>query len=329
VGVGDERLLLKVPGIHAAQVSAFRARSFKVALRPPRLALVDGPDEEQATDLTPETGGMLISREEMRFDFGAAKFRLPADALILKWIFDQFLYGEITGIQCGHWLYRAPSLEAAAFFARQAVEELSHVRQFLRIYDLIDLKPGPAHPLIRFMATGSMGTDYVEHVATEMAVGEGLVLTIFYALIDTIEDKRVVKILESAARQEERHVAFGERQTRRLVEQNPRLASCLLGLNLGSILAMDRLAGYVSRRLGREHEVLRQAPAFLQHLVAILELRLQRMGILSGRIAQIKPLARLWLIASAYLRHWLGRLRPRRKLLTRTYLDDPSIKSLD
>ena len=328
MGVGDERLLLKVPGIHAAQVSAFRAGSFKVALRPPRLARVDGPDE-QATDLTPETGGMLISREEMRFDFGRAKFRLPADARILKWIFDQFLYGEITGIQCGHWLYRAPSLEAAAFFARQAVEELSHVRQFLRIYDLIDLKPGPAHPLIRFMATGSMGTDYVEHVATEMAVGEGLVLTIFYALIDTIEDKRVVKILESAARQEERHVAFGERQTRRLVEQNPRLASCLLGLNLGSILAMDRLAGYVSRRLGREHEVLRQAPAFLEHLVAILELRLQRMGILSGRISQLKPLARLWLIASAYLRHWLVRLRPRRKLLTRTYLDDPSIKSLD
>jgi hypothetical protein len=179
------------------------------------------------------------------------------------------------------------------------------------------------------MATGSMGTDYAEHVATEMAVGEGLVLTIFYALIDTIEDKRVVRILASAARQEERHVAFGERQTRRLVEQNPRLASSLLGLNLASILAMDRLAGYVSRRLGREHEVLRQAPAFLEHLVAILELRMQRMGILSGRISQIKPLARLWLIASAYLRHWLAKLNPRRKLLTRTYLDDPSIKSLE
>src|SRR5215510_6161125 len=262
---------------------------------------------------------MLLTREEMTFDFGGARLQAARDAKVLAWVMNQFLYGEISGIQCGHWLYQAPDLEAAAFFARQAVEELSHVRQFLRIYDLIDLKPGPAHPLIRFMATGSMGTDYAEHVATEMAVGEGLVLTIFYALIDTIEDERMVKILESAARQEERHVAFGERQTRRLVEQNPRLASSLLGLNLGSILVMSRLAGYVSRRLGREHEVLRQAPAFFEHLVAILELRLQRMGILSGRISHIKPLARLWLIASAYLRHWLGRLRPRRKLLTRTY----------
>jgi hypothetical protein len=287
---------------------------------------VDAPTAEHTADLTPDTGGMLVSREEMGFDFGGAKFRLPRDATLLKWIFDQFLYGEVTGIQCGHWLYRAPSLEAAAFFARQAVEELSHVRQFLRIYDLIGIRPGPAHPVIRFMATGSMGTDYAEHVATEMAVGEGLVLMIFYALIATIEDDRVVKILESAARQEERHVAFGERQTRRLVEQDPRLASYLLGLNLGSILAMKRLARYVSTRLGDDHEVLAQAPAFLERLVAILELRLQRMGVLFGRIADIGRWRRSWLIAKAYLRHWAAGLRPKPKLLTRTYLEDPSMK---
>src|SRR5215467_13232338 len=180
---------------------------------------------EHPADLTPETGGMLVSREEMRFDFGGAKFRLPRDASVLKWIFDQFLYGEVTGIQCGHWLYRAPSLEAATFFARQAVEELSHVRQFLRLYDLIGVRPRRAHPVIRFMATGAMGATYAEHVATEMAVGEGLVLMIFYALIDTIADERLVKILEGAARQEERHVAFGERQTLRLVQADPRLAN--------------------------------------------------------------------------------------------------------
>jgi hypothetical protein len=287
---------------------------------------VEATSAEQPADLTPDTGGMLVSREEMTFDFGGAKFRLPRDAARLKWIFDQFLYGEVTGIQCGHWLYRAPSLEAAAFFARQAVEELSHVRQFLRIYELIGIRPGPAHPVIRFMATGSMGTDYAEHVATEMAVGEGLVLMIFYALIDTIEDERVVKILQSAARQEERHVAFGERQTRRLVEQNPRLAPFLLGLNLGSILAMKRLARYVSTALGDQHEVLRLAPAFLERLVMILELRLQRMGVLTGRLSDLGPMKRIWLIGKAYLRHWLGGLRRKPKLLTKTYLDDPSMK---
>src|SRR5215510_10393967 len=103
---------------------------------------------------------MLVSRHAMRFDFGGAKLRLPRDAQLLKLILDQFLYGEVTGIQCGHWLYRAPTLEAATFFARQAVEELSHVRQFLRIYELIGLRPGPAHRVIRFMATGAMGSTY-------------------------------------------------------------------------------------------------------------------------------------------------------------------------
>jgi hypothetical protein len=270
---------------------------------------------------------MLVTREQMRFDFGGARFRLPRDAKLLGWIFDQFLYGEVTGIQCGHWLYRAPTLEAATFFARQAAEELSHVRLFLKLYELIGVRPGPAHPVIRFMATGSMGTDYAEHVATEMAVGEGLVLMIFYALIDTIEDQRVAKLLEAASRQEERHVAFGERQTRLLVERDPGLADYLLGLNLVSVVAMGRLAGYIERHLGGEHEVVRQAPAFLAQLVEVLELRLQRIGILKGRLSDLSGPRRAWLMVKAYVRHWLGGFRPRPKLLTKTYLDDPQLKA--
>ncbi len=279
-------------------------------------------EERQASgemDLTPETGGMLVSREEMRFEFAGAKFRLPRDAELLGWIFDQFLYGEVTGIQCGHWLYRAPTLEAATFFARQAVEELSHVRLFLRIYELIGARPKPAHPVIRFMATGSMGSTYAEHVATEMAVGEGLVLMIF-------EDQRVAKILEAASRQEERHVAFGERQTQRLVEADPGLADYLLGLNLISLLAIRRLAGHIQNRLQQDHEVLRQAPAFVERLTAVLELRLQRMGVLRVPLAKLSFARRTWLIAKAYARHWLFRFRPRPKLLTQTYLQDPSMK---
>jgi hypothetical protein len=278
------------------------------------------------TDLTPDTGGMLVSREEMRFEFGGAKFRLPRDAELLGWIFDQFLYGEVTGIQCGHWLYRAPTLEAATFFARQAVEELSHVRLFLRLYELFGARPKAAHPVIRFMATGSMGSTYAEHVATEMAVGEGLVLMIFYALIDTVEDQRLAKILEAASRQEERHVAFGERQTRRLVEADPRLADYLLGLNLISLLAIKRLAGHVEKGLDEDHEVLRQAPAFVERLTAVLELRLQRIGILRVPLANLGFGRRAWLIVSAYARHWLFRIRPHPKLLTQTYLQDPSMK---
>ena len=46
------------------------------------------------------TEPMRVSRDELRFDFGEARFRLPRDRALLAWIVDQFLYGEVTGIQC-------------------------------------------------------------------------------------------------------------------------------------------------------------------------------------------------------------------------------------
>lgn len=268
---------------------------------------------------------MRVSREEMRFDFGGARFRLPRDRELLGWIVDQFLYGEVTGIQVGHWLYAAPSLEAATFFARQASEELAHVRVFLRIHALLGTKPGPAHPVIRFLSTGAMGTDYAEHVATEMAVGEGLVLAVFQALIDTVDAPEVVRLLEAAARQEERHVAFGETETTRLLAERPRLADDLLGANLLSLLTLPRLARFIQRRLGTDHEVLRHTEAFLQHVVRLTEVRLQRLGVLRGALRDLGWARRGWLVTRAYLRHQLNRLRrPRR--LTDTYLSDPLLR---
>ena len=66
---------------------------------------------------------MLLSRDEMTFDWGGARLHPERDRAVLGWVMNQFLYGEVTGIQCGHWLYDAPDLDAARFFARQAVEE--------------------------------------------------------------------------------------------------------------------------------------------------------------------------------------------------------------
>jgi len=273
---------------------------------------------------TPALDRMLVPREALRFDFDGAKFRLPRDAAVLGWVVDQFLYGEVTGIQCGHWLYAAPTLQAAAFFARQATEELAHVRVFLRLHSLLGTRPGPAHPLVRWLATGSMGRDFAEHVCTEMAVGEGMVLAVFQALIDTVDELAVVRLLEGAARQEERHVAFGEQQTLALVRQDPRLAPVLLGMNLLTLLALPRLARHVQRRLGKDHEVLRQAEAFLAHVVSLTEVRLQRMGLLDGRLAALGARTRAWLLLQAQLHRLRARFRrPRR--LTDTYLQDPAL----
>src|SRR5262249_36837807 len=109
---------------------------------------------------------MRVSRDELRFDFGGARFRLPRDRALLGWIVDQFLYGEVSGIQVGRGLYGAPSLEAAPFFARQAAEERAPARVSLRTHPPLGTTPGPPHPVVRFLSTGAMGTDYAEHVAT-------------------------------------------------------------------------------------------------------------------------------------------------------------------
>jgi len=273
------------------------------------------------------TEPMRVSRDELRFDFGEARFRLPRDRALLAWIVDQFLYGEVTGIQVGHWLYGAPSLEAATFFARQASEELAHVRVFLRIHALLGTTPGPPHPVIRFLSTGAMGSDYAEHVATEMAVGEGQVLAVFQALIDTVDSPDIVRLLEGAARQEERHVAFGESETVRLLAARPGLADDLLGANLLTLLALPRLARFIQGRLGTDHEVLRHTEAFLAHVVRLTELRLQRLGVLRGSLRDLGWGRRARLITRAFLRHQINRFR-RPHRLTDTYLSDPALRRL-
>ncbi|HEY5675548.1 MAG TPA: ferritin-like domain-containing protein, partial [Myxococcales bacterium] len=153
---------------------------------------------------------MLLSREEMTFDFGGATLSAAQDARLLAWVMNQFLYGEVTGIQCGHWLYQAPDLAAARFFSRQAVEEFQHVDNFVRILELLGEPPAPAHPLVRFLSTGMMPSTFEEHVCLEMALGEGFVLMALYAIIDTVDHPEIRAILARAVKQEERHVEFGE-----------------------------------------------------------------------------------------------------------------------
>jgi len=119
-------------------------------------------------------------------------------------------------------------------------------------------------------------------------------------------------------------VAFGEAETARLVQQRPALAADLLGANLLTLLALPRLARYIQRRLPADHEVLRHTEAFLQHVVRLTELRLQRLGVLQGRLGDLGWGRRVWFITRAFVRHQLHRFRrPRR--LTDTYLGDPQV----
>lgn len=276
---------------------------------------------------------MLLSRTEMSLDFGGAKLHPERDREILRFIFDQFLYGEVTGIQVGQWLYDAPDLESARFLAKQAIEELQHVGNFLRIQQMLGLTPGAAHPLVRFLATGMMADSWPEHVALEMATGEGFVLMAFYAVIDTLDHPESVAILERAVRQEEGHVDFGERQTMRLVAGDPALRRKLLGLSLVWRFGVSQLARHMQSRLPA-HPVLGKLPEFLALALACNETRLLRMGLVDRPLSELSNARRAALVAEAYAQKGgestrkLLRVLPfaGKKRLTETYLDDPAVR---
>jgi len=280
---------------------------------------------------------MLLTREEMTFDFGGAKLEPARDRELLEWVFNQFLYGEVTGIQVGHWLYDAPDLDAAKFLARQSLEEMQHVDNFLRIMTMLGLQPRPAHPAVRFLSTGMMGSSWAEHVALEMAQGEGFVLQAFYAIIDTLDHKPSVDILRRAVKQEERHVEFGEEQTRKAIENKPWLRRRILGLSLVSMWGVAKLAGYIEKKLPADHVVMKHLPAFLAHANRCAETRLRRIGVLDRPLAEISGAKRKLLIAEAYGGKLVGglaglvtfpfRLLPwfKKRRVTDTYLLDPHV----
>jgi hypothetical protein len=271
---------------------------------------------------------MLIERNELQYDFGTARFdvRQERDREFLAWVFDQFLYGEVTGIQCGHWLYRAPTLAAASFLARQATEELSHVKRIRKIQEHLGVKPADAHRAVKFLSTGMMGGTWGEHVCLEMALGEGLVLTIFYALASTIEDPEIRKIVESACLDEERHVAFGEKETRAWLARFPSDRKALLGQALLQWIAMGRLKSFALKKLPPGHAVLGKFPAFYDHTLEKFDTRVQSLGLTSGSLRSISLPNRIGLLVMLPIRTLVMRLRRPKTLLTETYLEDEWIR---
>ena len=281
---------------------------------------------------------MLLNRAEMSFDFKGGKLDPVADRELIEWMLNQFLYGEMTGIQVGHWLYEAPDYDAAKFLARQSLEEMQHVDNFLRIMAMLGCHAKPAHPAVRFLSTGMMGGSWAEHVALEMAQGEGFVLMAFYAIIDSLDHKPSVDILRRAVKQEERHVEFGEIQTMKAIADKAWLRRRLLGLSLVSMWGVRRLAGYMQSRLPKDHPVLSQLPQFLALSNQCAETRLRRMGVLDRPLAELGGFSRALLVAEAYGGKLLGGLGglvvsavrllpfvPKRKRLTDTYLSDSHV----
>jgi hypothetical protein len=207
------------------------------------------------------------------FNFGSARFDLNVerDRAVLRFVLSQALFGEATGVFCGRSLYAAETLEAAHFYVKQARQELNHLTLFADIFRELSLTPEPAHWVIRVLAAHN---DYYPlKVLMEHALGEGMVLDIFRdVLLQTLpdDDPRVPAIkkkLRVICREEEEHVAWGEKETRRLLRERPGLKRAFYGLmELQLWLVPQAVHGL--KQLAPEHPVLQKLDGFVEHVKA-------------------------------------------------------------
>jgi hypothetical protein len=213
----------------------------------------------------------LSPATESSFDFHGATFDLdaPRDREILRFVLSQALYGEATGVYCGKSLYTARSLEAAHFYVRQAKQELGHLKLFADMLRALDLEPTDGHWALKLLA--SHNNYYPLKVLMEHAIGEGMVLDVFRdLLLQTLPDSdpRVPPIkrkLVVVCREEEEHVAWGEKETAFLLEQKPHLKPAFFGLVEAQLSVMPFLAKQFSRGY-EDHPVMSQLPAFIEHV---------------------------------------------------------------
>ncbi len=228
--------------------------------------------------------------EQPGYDFGGAEFDLAdeRDRALLRFILSQALFGEATGVFCGRSLFAAHSLEAAHFYARQARQELNHLGLFAEMFRSLELTPEPAHWVIRVLAAHN---DYYPlKVLMEHALGEGMVLDIFQdVLLQTLpeSDPRVPGIkkkLRVICREEIEHVAWGEKETRRVLQAKPWLRRPFYGL-LELQLMLVPLAARGLRQRAPGHPVLSQLDAFVAHVRA----RVWQQGQSLGFVPQHRP----------------------------------------
>src|SRR4051794_7151151 len=217
------------------------------------------------------------------YDFQGAEFDLEnaEDREIVRFILSQALYGEATGVYCGKSLYAAGSLEAAKFYVRQAKQELAHLQLFAEIFRALDLKPLPAHWVIRLLS--SHNNYYPLKVLMEHAIGEGMVLDIFKdLLLQTLPDSdprvpSIKKKLRVVVREEAEHVAWGEKETAVMLHDKPWLRLPFMGL---VDLQLSTLPALVSRLKGArpDHPVLSQLGPFVEHVRQRVREQGQRLG---------------------------------------------------
>ncbi|MGB0638459.1 MAG: ferritin-like domain-containing protein [Myxococcota bacterium] len=262
---------------------------------------------------------------EPQYSFEGARFDLhdDGDRAIVCFFLSQALYGEATGVYCGKSLYTAGSLEAARFYLRQARQELNHLELFADIFRKLDMQPVPAHWAIKLLA--SHNNYYPLKVLMEHAVGEGMVLDIFRdVILQTLpdDDERVPDVKKRLAvvcREEEEHVAWGEKETIRLLAEKPWLRTPYYGLVELQLLVAPLVTKAFERRFSG-HPVLAHVPGFVEHV----RQRVLHQGRRLGFVPETRPglFTRLWAMTCGGLLYFRSQFSGSHSVLDKRYLEE-------
>lgn len=259
------------------------------------------------------------------YDFQGATFDLnsPRDRDIVRFVLSQALFGEATGVYCGKSLFAARSLEAADFYIRQARQEIAHLRLFAEIFRTLELEPLPGHWVIRLLS--SHNEYYPLKVFLEHAVGEGMVLDVFKdLLLETLPDSdprvpSIKKKLRVVCSDEAEHVAWGEKQTRAALAEDPWLRTPFYGLFLLQMATLP-LAVRALRKHAQGHPVLSHMDGFVSHVEANATAQGRRLGFVPTETPSAA--ARASAIGAGLLLYGRSRFARSRSRIDKTYLKE-------
>ena len=270
------------------------------------------------------------SLEAGSYDFQGAQFDLNSeqDRKIIQFVLSQALYGEATAVYCGKSLFTARSLEAAQFYSRQARQELGHLKIFADICRALEIEPQPAHWVLKLLS--SHNNYYPLKVLLEHAIGEGMVLDIFKdVLLQTLPDSHprvpeVKKKLRAVCREEAEHVAWGERETKRILQEKPYLKPAFLGLvELQLALAPQLVARF--HKSHPNHPVLSQMPAFVAHVLERVRAQGKELGYYPDSApSKVRRVSSIGFGLGLYLRSKVARAR---STLEENYLEELGFRS--
>jgi hypothetical protein len=259
------------------------------------------------------------------FDFHGATFDLSdaRDREIIRFVLSQALFGEATGVYCGRSLFAARSLEAADFYVRQARQELNHLRLFADIFRALELEPLPGHWVMRLLSSHN---DYLPlKVFLEHAVGEGMVLDVFKdVLLETLPDSDprippIKKKLRAICNDEAEHVAWGEKETARVLAEQPWMKTPFYGLFELQMATLPLLVRAL-RSMSEGHPVLRHLDGFVGHVQRHATEQGRRLGF----VPNVPPsaLKRGLAISAGLALYGRSRFARSRSKLDKTYLSE-------